>query len=90
MLNCLNMREIHYFLIFGVVAACISLFQCYSYLMGKEEAGFLKAAYCRISFSQIFQGSLSIFGVIIHLVVWLAVSLVLYRIYMRYLHGRLP
>jgi ABC-type microcin C transport system permease subunit YejE len=78
-----------YAIVLAIVISVYSFSQCYRFLAYKEVVGGMKALYCSVSFFHLFPRSFSALDFFVHLFVWIVLSIVVYRIYLRYLGGKI-
>lgn len=77
-----------YVIIAAIVFSVLSLSQCYPVFTAGDSAGFLRSAYCRISFFHFVPRKFSLIDYVIHLILWIIVGIGVLRFYVRYLKGR--
>lgn len=84
------MKFYKYALIFTILVSVYSLTACYKFLAFQEKAGIARAVYCRLTYFHLLPRPFSVIDFVIHFILWFTVSILIYRLYMRYLKGKLP
>jgi len=78
-----------YAIIVAILISVYSFSQCYRFLAFGEPVGGLKTFYCSLTFFHFFPRSFSVLDFVFHLGVWIALAILGYRVYLRYLAGKL-
>lgn len=73
-----------YALLFAIVATSYSFAQCYKFIAYKEPVSLGRSIYCSIGFFQFIPRPFSVIDFVIHLFVWVVISMALYRLYFRF------
>lgn len=78
-----------YAIVAAVVIAVYGMNQCFPFLAFGEEVGLLRSLYCRVSFFHFIPRKFSPIDFVVHLFVWIVICILVWRVFVRYLKGKI-